>query len=647
MTDSVTDSAAPDPQFSKPEGTIIADHFRIEAELGGGGMSIVYKCLDTQLGRTVAVKEMQPDRLADDRSHRRFHQEAKAVGRLNHPNIVRLHGFEVVDDTPYIVMDYIEGMPLSQWLGTNGKLSEEKSLEIVLQVAAALEHAHEKAIVHRDLKPANIMLRQDGSVVLVDFGIAKLTSTVASIKATQTGEVFGSPAYMSPEQVSGRVADATTDQYALGCILFECLTGRPPFVGRAPLEVMFQHLNDAPPNATLYLKRPADPIIEKIIKKLLQKEPANRFADMAQVRRSLLQAKDSLATTSDNLAAAKQHRLPHLPPVYAQKFPAVVCVMLIAIVGLAISLAVSHLYKPVAQGAPRPETAKPMAVQTATKLHAADQRRQIQDWIEKHKKAGFLPILASRPTNDPGRLTDAYTTDDVFTITDADLESLCDLHGLTIIDLQGCENLTGAGLSKLDGRNVTEISCKDTRFTDDDLKCLAHFPKLQSLNLASTRITNKGLAMLPSLAPNLNYLVINSCSQLTDNGFAPLLKLPHLQTLDLRQVAIGAKGVKCLGKCNLLGIRLGGTGVSDEDLKVIAQDKKLQALSLDSCDNIKGSGFRYLTALGLQELDIGECKLSSGTLLAFRKAVPNCKLLNTRTKFDAGKVPGLEDLIKP
>jgi hypothetical protein len=218
---------------------------------------------------------------------------------------------------------------------------------------------------------------------------------------------------------------------------------------------------------------------------------------------------------------------------------------------------------------------------------------------------------------------------------------------MTIIDIENCENVTGAGLSKLDGRNVTELSCKESRFNDEDLNSLANFPKLQGLNLSSTRITNKGLAMLLLKAPDLHSLVINSCPSITDDAFAALVKMPHLQALDLRQDAIGAKGISWLGKSKLVHIKISGTNVTDEDLKVIGQNKNLRELFLDGCHHITGTGFKYLTSLPLKFLDIGDCKLSPGTLSAFRRAEPNCRLLYTREKFVGGQVVGVMDLFKP
>jgi hypothetical protein len=150
------------------------------------------------------------------------------------------------------------------------------------------------------------------------------------------------------------------------------------------------------------------------------------------------------------------------------------------------------------------------------------------------------------------------------------------------------------------------------------------------------------------VAPAVQHLVINSCSNITDEGIASVLKMPQLKSLDLRSVALGAKGVSFLGKSNLTAIEMSNTGVTDEDLQVIAQDKQLQALSLDGCRQITGAGLRYLFDLPLRSLDIGQCKPSVIALSAFRKAVPGCKLVRTRGKFNGGQVRGvMEDLFKP
>ena len=226
-------------------GTVLSGTYRVDKVLGAGGMSVVYQCTDLLVDRTVAIKVMHAQ--TDARSGLRFQREAQAVARLNHPAIVKLHEFKIVDDVPHIVMDYVPGVSLSQVISKDGALSITRTIALGMQIAEALEHAHKNGVVHRDLKPSNIMVSDGDKIVLVDFGLAKLEIDALHAKATQTGEVLGSPAYMSPEQANGETIDARTDQYGLGCVLFECLTGGTPFVGDSSIAVLYDHVHKAPP----------------------------------------------------------------------------------------------------------------------------------------------------------------------------------------------------------------------------------------------------------------------------------------------------------------------------------------------------------------------------------------------------------------
>lgn len=232
-------------------GSTFAERYRILEPLGSGGMSVVYRAKHLTMNRDVAIKILHSNRATDEVSLRRFKQEALATSSLSHPNIVAVHDFGATGEgTTYLVMDLVVGKPLSQILKTEGALSLERFLNLMQQVASALAHAHDKGIVHRDLKPSNIMICQvDGNeqAQIVDFGIAKVLGPEEAGQLTQTGEVFGSPFYMSPEQCSGGNIDARSDIYSFGCVMYECLCGQVPFAGESVFDTIHKHLNDAPP----------------------------------------------------------------------------------------------------------------------------------------------------------------------------------------------------------------------------------------------------------------------------------------------------------------------------------------------------------------------------------------------------------------
>jgi len=268
-------------------GKIIGGMYRIESRLGAGGMSVVYKAEHLLLQRQVVIKFIAHERIADAKTVMRFAQEAKASAVLSHPNVVATREFGVTEDgQPYIVMDFVDGTPLSTLLENQAPLKPERAIELTLQVCEGLRHAHEKGIVHRDIKPGNIVIEKEGtekeSAKIVDFGIAKDTTQQAGQTLTQTGEVFGSPLYMSPEQCAGRSVDARSDIYSLGCVLCEMLTGSPPHQGKNVLETMMLHMTAEAPE---FKNLPPD--LENILVRALERDLTKRYQSITEMQRAL------------------------------------------------------------------------------------------------------------------------------------------------------------------------------------------------------------------------------------------------------------------------------------------------------------------------------------------------------------------------
>jgi eukaryotic-like serine/threonine-protein kinase len=261
--------------------------YRIDRLLGAGGMGSVYLARDLSLNRPVAIKFISDEKAADPAARRRLLREARAAAALDHPNICSV--YEVLDDDrPCIVMQYVEGETLASTL-RGGRLDVRLALSITADIAAALSVAHAHNVIHRDLKPQNIIITADHRAKLLDFGVARYTDpaepsddvTTAS-RLTETGDTPGTPPYMSPEQVHGRVLDARSDLFALGAVLFECLTGQRAFKGRNGLEVAAQILSyDPPPVSTL---RPElGKQHDELCKKLLAKNPRDRYSSADEV----------------------------------------------------------------------------------------------------------------------------------------------------------------------------------------------------------------------------------------------------------------------------------------------------------------------------------------------------------------------------
>jgi eukaryotic-like serine/threonine-protein kinase len=264
--------------------------YTIQAFIGRGGMGAVYRATDPSLGRDVALKVLPPELAIDAERIERFRREARALAALNHPNIVTIYSVEQDGDTNFLTMELVSGRSLDTVIDGRG-LPIERVTQVGAAVAGALAAAHEKGIVHRDLKPANIIVSESGATKVLDFGLSKIrdADTVdASLTKldTQVGIIVGTPAYMSPEQISGQHVDQRTDIFSLGVILYELVTGVRPFDGRSMVEMASAVLNHTPaPASTLRATVPDD--LAKVIARCLEKTAAARFSSMTELKAAL------------------------------------------------------------------------------------------------------------------------------------------------------------------------------------------------------------------------------------------------------------------------------------------------------------------------------------------------------------------------
>lgn len=283
--------------------------YLIESEIGKGGMGEVFRALDTRLGRTVAIKLLLPERMADATHKRRFIQEARAASALSHPNIVALYDISSQDGRDFLVMEYVPGQTLNKML-VDGSLPIDSVIRVGEQLASALAAAHEAGVLHRDIKPANIMVTPNRRIKVLDFGIASMmpgpgidsdpgSPTVTQI--TTPGTVVGTYSYMSPEQAQGKTVDGRSDIFSLGCVLYEAVTGQLPFRGASALAIVHEILAvDPPPARSL---RPDLPYaLDQLISSCLQKDPARRPASAAEVERQL----QALAATPEPIVPASR-----------------------------------------------------------------------------------------------------------------------------------------------------------------------------------------------------------------------------------------------------------------------------------------------------------------------------------------------------
>ncbi|HZO19905.1 MAG TPA: serine/threonine-protein kinase [Gemmatimonadaceae bacterium] len=371
--------------------------YRVKDVLGAGGMGVVFLADDISLKRPVAIKVLPTDLASDKKVVARFRREAKTAAALDHPGIIPVLSVESDGGLHYFIMKYVAGRTLDEMLSDGRPLPIPFVMQVLREAAAALAHAHENGVVHRDVKPANIMLEDDDRVILTDFGISKVTATASSnattaARLTDLGMVVGTPHYMAPEQAVGQPVDGRTDQYALGVVAFEMLTGRVPFDDITPHAIIQRHINEAPPDLSR-LRPDAPPHVVAAIGRALSKAPSNRFATMqefgAAVAGSGSRATGNLEFTvpAANITASSRAA----EPARGRVRPWVAALMLLLVGGGGAAAWVGggrRAAAEVAEVAPKPTPPKPVAPKPAAQRPVAGK--------EARRRTAPLSI-ASRP----------------------------------------------------------------------------------------------------------------------------------------------------------------------------------------------------------------------------------------------------------
>lgn len=306
-------------------GAVLSDKYRILEEVGRGGMSVVYKAIQEFVERPVAIKMLQSQLVSDQLSVKRFQQEAQAASLLKHESIIKTYDFGIVNGRPYLVMDFLLGESLADVIKRDNQVDADRVMRIFIQACDALAHAHRHGVIHRDLKCSNIMLTDEADgrgeqVKVVDFGIAKLmpSSGRQSQNLTQTGEIFGSPIYMSPEQCLGHQLDARSDIYSMGTMMYEALTGYPALMGRTIVETMEMQVRESPrafSDIRPDLQLPNE--LERVVLRSLEKKPENRYQSMEEMRDALIHVNKLL-----NNMKATGTGMPARPKTTKQNLPA-------------------------------------------------------------------------------------------------------------------------------------------------------------------------------------------------------------------------------------------------------------------------------------------------------------------------------------
>jgi serine/threonine protein kinase len=490
--------------------------------IGQGGMGVIYKARHLVLNKLVAIKTIHSN-LYTPEIVQRFQIEGRAASSLSHPNIVSVHDFGVTQfGQPYMIMEYVNGRTLADLLRSEGALSSKRFVEIFSQVCSGLALAHRKSIVHRDLKPGNIMLvsedQGEEQVRIMDFGIAKIMTdeNAATPSLTKTGETIGSPLYMSPEQARSLKTDFRSDLYSLGCVMYECLTGSPPFAGQTFMETLLMHMEKMPPPMKeASLGREIDPRLEKIVMRLLAKEPEKRYLSMDDLLDAITNYKQiPLGDPNDsNQRIDNQNNWKRPLKVL------LVSLVVIVLVGIVAGyLLVARREKPPA-AVPAPSDTTQVSAGALTKpsnpTPMTEEIRQRfithphDDELHLNNNSGLFPVkdsdlVAVEGADQLRRIEISYSD-----VTDKGLEHMSNLKNLDHLDLPANPKIK-------------------------DLHALKSLTNLENINVAGTNVNHEGMAVLAAL-PSLEYLDLSD-TDLSDADLKLLAKSKKLRHVELLRV---------------------------------------------------------------------------------------------------------------
>ncbi len=601
-------------------GDLFADRYRIVRRVGEGGMGVVFEAKDELLKKTVAIKTIrkgfiQPEHIM------RFQQEAKALAALNHPNLVPLYVFGLTDDNePYMVMRFERGTTLADMIRGRGRLPIIRALNIFIQIADAMKHAHGHGVLHRDLKPGNIMVRgalDNPEVVVLDFGVAMLEAGDAIATLTKTGMIIGTPTYMSPEQVRGKDIDARSDIYSLGCIMYETLTAKPPFTAATALELLSKKMTAEAPHINQDGEDYSFPAaIDAIVATALSADSNERYQSMAELKEELLAFKSGEYAISSSSKAGSQAKFAHRDlPLGSNKL------MLIGvpIVALLLILAASSLTANVLR--------TPEINHASDNIENGSNTKKSDDAIanfldhdigpEKFCKDSLIG-LSYLPSNEA--VNDAFK--------EFAQEKACTVH---IAHCNADMSTALDGIGKMVD-HFAEFTTDRCPVSAQGLKAISKLPNLQFLHVRSAKLTAEGMRYLQA-APRLHYVDFEK-STFDADGLDEMLKMkkitdvylsqvtqvddefvrrmaktwPHMANLNIQRTCATAACLPTLKKMNrLIGLNINYMKLEDKDVELLSQFPHLRGLEIRGNPKLSLDTLKKLTKLkSLERLDITE-----------------------------------------
>ena len=498
----------------------------------------------------------------------RFQREGKAIALLQHENIVRVYSLQFINQQlPFLVMEIVHGTSLADLLSQSGPMPPPRVAKFMSQICDGLAHAHVNGVIHRDLKPSNVIVvnpgRRNEQIKILDFGIAKIEGDDTA-KATQTGDIFGSPAYMSPEQASGQKVDLKTDQYSLGCLAFELLTGRPPFENTNSLSVLMSHINERPPSVSRAAKQHIPTYMENTIQRLLEKNPEDRFPSIMNAKAAFLGEEDGISRTRSWLK---------LTP----KRVAALVAWLTILVGVALglyrmleprSLLFNQLGSRETAGEIRPNkdvlTGWDDDAMLDSKICWMQHPESLD--LEKNSKREFTNIRDNAMTA---------------------FDSAYSLHDLSLSD---CVHLTSGGIAHLVNLPLERLRINATKVDDRGIALINKISHLRYLDFDETPIGNKGLQSLR--LPELNMLSMNH-TDVTGDGLIYLKGRTKLHDLYANKLRNMHNHLAPLVDLHLERLSLADDLLDATDMRVLARSRTIRILHLTS-NPIDGQGLESL-----------------------------------------------------
>lgn len=658
-------------------GSIIHDSYKVLKLLGRGGMGSVYQVRHVKTQADYALKVL--DACSSESSARRFEIEAKAANRLDHPNLIKVHDSGLINDgQPFFVMEYVPGMTLADHLQQKGRMSLAHALNIFIQVGFALAYAHENGLIHRDLKPSNIMLIENtasslcSSVKLVDLGIAKWNAEEEYNQQTltRTGEIFGSPLYMSPEQCMGIPVDRRSDLYSLGCVIYETLTGAPPVMGENALSTMMKHQSEKPLSlreASLGIEFPQS--IEQVVARLLEKAPDKRYSNAQLLTAALVNIQQSMHETEEAqnqslLTQAQKKRIAKEADALFSTRNIIGALIILASFGLGYLTGNSTI-----QSAPAVAAVKSGSIKSIEEKLAGVPSGYV-DIIDGESPKGKDPYMGTGKgffTTRSGNQTVCHFPEKTIGRVGVSKSELLPQY---ISDARGVVKVPAGPLSfsgnaeiflyprlleKFRPGELGTLELQDAhRGAKELMRTIPLQKNLTFLNLSGTWLDNEDIAMLGKL-PKLQHLFLCS-SQIDANTIANIKTLHNLKSIDitdsigpskflealstskeiqylrLKKCDIKAKDLEALGKMSsLTSLDLkGNKSVSDEGLKSLASLKNLEVLNLENCP-ISIKGLASLKSLPLKRLTISDSNLSKVEIEEAKKMIPGIYLKSNQS----------------